>query len=107
MELATTIYSYTKKLPAEERFGLCSQLRRAAVSIPSNIAEGYGRFNSKEFYHFLRIARGSLLEVETQLILCNNLNLINSNDYENIQLLIDELNKIMNSFIKSIKDKLF
>ena len=68
MDLVELVYEITKPFPSDERFGLTAQLRRAAVSIPSNIAEGWGRNGRKEFRNFLKIARGSLTEVETQLI---------------------------------------
>lgn len=71
--LVKTIYDQTRNFPEEERFGLVSQMRRAAVSIPSNIAEGWGRHYPAEFVQFLRRANGSLAELETQLILCGDL----------------------------------
>ena len=70
MDLVTEIYRLTKQLPKEEVFGLASQLRRAAVSIPSNIAEGQGRLSKGEFRTFLGNARGSLSELETQILIC-------------------------------------
>lgn len=73
MELTVKIYELTRAFPSDERFGLTNQLRRAAVSIPSNIAEGNGRLNTREFVQFLGIARGSTLEVLTQLELANAL----------------------------------
>jgi four helix bundle protein len=73
MELVTEIYKATERFPKEEIYGLTSQLRRAAISVPSNIAEGQGRLTKKEFHHFLGYARGSLLEMETQLLIAQNL----------------------------------
>ncbi len=73
MSIVTEIYQLTKQFPDEEKFGLSSQLRRAAVSIPSNIAEGAARSSNKEFIHFLYISLGSLSELETQLLIANNL----------------------------------
>jgi len=73
MDLARLIYMATRDFPSEERFGLTAQLRRCAVSIPSNIAEGAGRGTRKEYIHFLHIARGSLCEIETQVTLAKDL----------------------------------
>lgn len=77
MDLAVDLYGLIRQLPNEERFGLCDQIRRAAISVPSNIAEGQSRNSAKEFIHFLSISKGSLAELETQLILCSRLNYIN------------------------------
>jgi len=79
--LARQVYEVTRLFPDEERFGLVIQLRRAAVSIPSNIAEGRGRGTKKDFAHFLMQARGSLYEVETQIELANELHCINEFDH--------------------------
>jgi four helix bundle protein len=73
MELVKEVYLLTRTLPSEEKFGLCDQIRRAAVSIPSNIAEGHARDSQKEFHHFLQIASGSLAELETHLLICKEL----------------------------------
>lgn len=75
MAIAKLVYQLTKSYPREEQFGLTSQMRRAAVSIPSNLAEGWGRSTSKEFRQFIRIAQGSLKELETQLILSHEVEL--------------------------------
>lgn len=73
MALVRTIYTVTKLFPADEQFGLISQLRRAAVSVPSNIAEGAARTSKREFAQFLSVARGSLAEVETQILIAKDL----------------------------------
>ncbi|HBC21535.1 MAG TPA: four helix bundle protein [Porphyromonadaceae bacterium] len=99
MDLTEEVYRLVKQLPREETFAMSDQLRRAAVSVPSNIAEGHGRGTDKEFIKFLTIARGSLLEVETQLLICNRLNLISSSDSRLAQSLIIEIGKMLNALI--------
>ena len=79
MQLVTDIYDATRSFPRDELYGLTNQLRRAAVSVPSNIAEGQARFSSKEFHHFLSLARGSLVEIETHLMIAENLGYLPSN----------------------------
>jgi four helix bundle protein len=101
MELSEIIYDITKQFPSEEKYGLVSQMRRCAVSFPSNVAEGSARNSYKEFIQFLYIALGSLSELETQLILAKRLN-ISSNDFEKQ---IEQLKKQTNSFIKHLKTK--
>lgn len=81
--LVKEIYLLTKTLPEEEKFGLISQMRRCAVSIPSNIAEGWRRNSTKSYVQFLTIARGSLLELETQIIICKELTYISNENYNN------------------------
>lgn len=78
------IYLITRAFPKDEMFGLTSQLRRAAVSIPSNIAEGNGRGSKKDLIRFLYIAIGSAAEIETQLIICHEIGLINGNDFDHL-----------------------
>lgn len=80
IEVVKDIYILTKKLPKEELYGLTSQMRRSAVSIPSNIAEGFRRYHNKEYKQFLYIALGSCAELETQIIIANELNYINETD---------------------------
>lgn len=83
MDLACEIYGVTRLLPADERFGLKSQLRRSAVSVPVNIAEGSGRATTKELLHFISIARGSLKEIETLLTVCERLTMLSPSDLVN------------------------
>lgn len=102
IELATDVYSVTKNFPKEEVYGLTSQLRRAAVSIPSNISEGAGRNSNNEFKHFLSIANGSCYELQTQIILSNNLNFITTEECDKLILKIEELQKMNYSLQKTI-----
>ncbi len=87
MDLVEKVYLLTKKLPKEEIYGLTSQVRRCAVSIPSNIAEGAGRNSDNEFIHFLSIANGSSYELETQLMLCERLAFFPKEDIKNINVI--------------------
>jgi four helix bundle protein len=103
MELVTDIYRVTKFFPRDELYGLTNQLRRAAVSVPSNIAEGQARFSPKEFHHFLSHARGSLVEIETQLMLAENLEYLGSNQTRPLLDKTAELGKVLNGLIASIK----
>ena len=102
MEVAKTIYSLTAKFPLDERFGLVSQIRRAAVSIPSNIAEGHARKSRIEFRQFIFIALGSLAELETQLLLSNKLDFISKEEIEGIMLQLNTLGKMLRGLSKSL-----
>ena len=84
MNFVTEIYQDSKKLPKHESYGLISQIRRCAVSIPSNIAEGYGRHSTKEYIHFLRIASSSLYELQTQLEISLNLKYLKQAEFEKL-----------------------
>ena len=99
MQLTTEIYRVTKDFPKEELFGLVSQMRRAAVSIPSNIAEGYGRSSNAEIVHFLYNSLGSSNELDTQLIISNEAGYITGEDYEMVDILNEEVNKMLLSLI--------
>jgi len=101
--LARKIYSLTKNFPKEEVFGLTSQIRRAAVSIPANIAEGKGRGTQKDFCHFLVQARGSLFEVETLAELASDLVYLPAPDQKQIQEDCDEIGRMLNGLINSTK----
>ena len=106
IQLVTNIYTLTKNFPADEKFGIISQLNRAVVSIPSNIAEGWGRELSKNYLNFLRISRGSLMEVETLILISKNLNYLNEKEFNEIITKIEEVGKILQGLIKSIQLKL-
>lgn len=102
IDLTTEIYSITNGFPSDERFGLTSQIRRAAVSVPSNIAEGAGRRSNKEFKYFLSISLGSSFELETQIIVSHRLNLIDDSKADDIQYRISEIQKMIFSLERSI-----
>jgi four helix bundle protein len=97
-KLVKTVYSASASFPKEEMYGLTSQIRRAAVSVPSNIAEGTGRASDKEFLRFLDYAVGSLFEIETQIILANDLHFIKTEDFEIIQKDIKSLIRMIVKF---------
>lgn len=97
-KLVKTVYVLTKSFPKDEQFSLTSQIRRCVVSVPSNIAEGCGRQSNKEKIHFLHITRGSLFELETQLILADDLNYISS-DLKTVLEDIERVKKLLNGFI--------
>lgn len=101
-ELVLKIYDITKDFPREELFGLTSQIRRAAVSIPSNIVEGKARGTNKEYKRFLLIARGSLEEVKYQMLLARDLNYIKEDIYSEVYRSMDEVGKLLGGLIKSI-----
>ena len=104
-KLVKQIYDLTGKFPLEEKFGLANQIQRAAVSIPSNIAEGYGRNSDKEMIRFLSIAKGSLYEVETQLYIARALGYLPTKKNKVDELLL-EVGKLLNGTIRKIKDGL-
>ncbi|WP_298762900.1 four helix bundle protein [uncultured Polaribacter sp.] len=97
------IYVNTKSFPDDEKFGLISQLRRAAVSIPSNIAEGASRNSNKDFKRFLSISLGSCYEIETQLLISFDLNFINSDEFDKLNNTLNQIIKMMSKFISSLK----
>lgn len=99
----TQIYSFTNSFPNEERFGLTNQLRRAAVSIPSNIAEGSSRKSNKDFARFLEIAIGSAYEIDTQLLISSDLGFITEENLNPLLLKIDTLTKMIYSFQSKLK----
>lgn len=105
VDFVTTIYRITSSFPAAEKFGLTNQLRRAAVSIPSNIAEGNLRRSNLDYLQFLKIARGSCGEIETQLIISKNLGILSLKEYEILERYIIEIIKMLNGLISAIKNK--
>jgi four helix bundle protein len=98
MDLVEEIYKLTASFPIEEKFGLVSQMTRAAVSIPSNIAEGAGRNSDKDFAHFISIAIGSLYELNTQIVLSERLGYINQSQSQKLQKKLDNLQRKSVSF---------
>ena len=105
MDLTVMIYSLTRSFPAEERFGITSQMRRAASSIPANIAEGQARRTTGEFLRSLGIARGSLAELETFLTLCERLGLASKEASESLLTDCAEINKMLNGLMKSLSTR--
>ena len=105
MDLSTSIYAVTNTFPKEEMFGLTNQLRRASVSIASNIAEGQGRLTSGEFMHFLGMARGSALEVQTQLELAHRLEMGVPSELEAAQKQATEVVRILNSVLSNLRNR--
>jgi four helix bundle protein len=100
--LVLDVYQISKAFPAEELYGLTSQIRRCAVSIPSNIAEGYMR-GSREYAHFLKIALGSAAELETQLSICKDLGYLNDNAVQKTVELCHEVVRLLKTYLHKIK----
>ena len=107
MELTAMVYKLTQRFPAEERFGLTNQLRRAAVSVPSNIAEGKGRASVGELIQFVGIARGSTLEIQTQLEIAIMLGFGEQDEINDAQRLASEILRILNASMTTMKARLF
>ena len=105
MELAAQIYRVTSRFPADERFGLTNQLRRCAVSIPSNIAEGKGRLTRGELMHFLGISRGSILELQTQLELALMLKMGDAEPIDACHSLAGEVLKMLNASLTTMRER--
>lgn len=102
MDMAVECYSATKRFPAHEMYGMTSQIRRASVSIAANIAEGYGRENTGAYIQFLRIARGSLKELETHVILSERVGLMAATDADSLLAKATEIGKMLNALIKKL-----
>lgn len=103
MRLAEKIYQVTQNFPSEERFGLTNQLRRAAVSVPSNLAEGHARFGAGEFSRFISIAMGSVAELETQILLSTDLGYIDGAIADELLAELDGIGKMLRGLAKSIQ----
>ena len=102
MELTVCIYSLTQSFPKQEIYGLSSQMRRAGVSIASNIAEGRGRLNPAEFRQFLAMAQGSIYELETQLLIANSLGFARAEAIKEAESIANEVSKMLRSFIQKL-----
>lgn len=105
MTLVTDCYLLTKDFPKEEQFGLTSQIRRSVISIPSNIAEGYGRDGNKDYLKFLNISLSSLFEFQTQIEISLNIQYITQNQFNSIYEQTRELERMLVSFIKKIQER--
>lgn len=104
LEIVSNIYKLVEEFPKDELYALTSQMKRASISIPSNIAEGYGRSSTQSYISFINISRGSLFELETQLIIANELKFVKNQDLYNtiIEQILEE-SKMMNSFINKLE----
>jgi four helix bundle protein len=106
MEMVTEVYKLTDNFPQREVYSLTNQIRRAAVSVPSNIAEGQAHHNNREFVHFLRHSSGSLAELETQLHIAENLGYTDATSTAKILLRVHEVGRILNGLIGSIREQI-
>lgn len=104
VDLVTLVYTLTKQFPKEELYCLTSQIRKAAVSVPSNIAEGQGRLSKKDFRHFLGQARGSLLELETQLLIASKLGYLSESGLQAVMENSGEVSRMLHRLIESVSD---
>lgn len=101
-QLASLVYHATRTFPADERFGLVQQLRRGAVSVSSNIAEGYGRGGRSDYSRFLKMSRGSLYEIDTQLMLSKELGFLAEAEYSSVKAALDECERVLAGLIRAI-----
>lgn len=106
VEFVVSVYNVTKSFPPDEKFGLTSQIRRAAGSIPANIAEGAGRRSDKEFIHFLSNAQGSASEVDTHLFVASKLGFLQGNDHEELDRQLDDIGRMITGLTNHLKRKL-
>ncbi len=106
IQMVTKIYKETTNFPKEELYGITSQIRRSAISVPSNISEGAGRNHTKEFIQFLHISMGSLAELETQLIIANNLDYLSNQVFDKLNTLLIEIRSQLSGLIKSLQKRI-
>lgn len=105
IDFVVAIYKATDRFPKEEKFGLTSQLRRAAVSIPANIAEGAGRRSDREFAHFLSNSQGSASEVDTELLIANRLELLLNDDFGELRSSLDEIGRMLTGLSQHVQKR--
>ena len=105
VDFVVEVYKMTDTFPKEEKFGLTSQIRRASVSIPTNIAEGAARKSDKEFLQFLSIAQGSASEVETEILIAHRLGYLNKQDFEHADLCLDDIGRMLTGLSNHLKRK--
>ncbi len=103
LDLAEAVYVVSRRFPKEEIYGITSQMRQAAVSIASNIAEGHGQHSRREFFHFLGIARGSLAELQTHVILAARLGMLDDDNRLNLETRLAEVGRLLNGLRKAIR----
>jgi four helix bundle protein len=105
MDLTVSCYKATQTFPADERFGLTAQIRRSAVSVASNIAEGYGRDSDGSFVQFLRVSQGSLKELETQVIVSERIGALSSSSAQSLLSSADEIGRMLRGLINSLNNR--
>lgn len=103
MDIVVDVYKLIDSLPRKERFGLCDQMRRCSISIPSNIAEGQARNSSKEFFHFLSISRGSVAELQTQILLCQTLGYTPENIVTTLCEKLSEIDRMLTALMRKLE----
>jgi four helix bundle protein len=104
IELVTQTYAVTRRLPDSERFGLCSQMQRAATSVPANIAEGWGRGSRREYMQFLKVARGSLMELETHIFVAGKLSCLPPDTSQHIEQQVRRVGMMLNKLLSRLNE---
>lgn len=105
IDFVVAVYKATERFPKEEKFGLTSQLRRAAISIPANLAEGAGRRSDREFAHFLSNSQGSASEVDTELFIAHRLNYLVSDEFSHLRTSLDEIGRMLTGLSQHVQQK--